>query len=55
MNTGSKVDKPVEEAMRQLEDKDYAAIYSDSGKKLVEIGVIFSRGKRNIVEWEVRG
>jgi len=47
-----KVDKPIEDAMWQLEDKDYAAIYSDSGKKITEIGVIFSRENRNIVEWQ---
>jgi hypothetical protein len=50
-----KVDKPVEGALWQLEEKDYASIYSDSGKKVVEIGIVFSREQRNIVEWEVRG
>jgi len=49
-----KVDKPVEDALWQLEEKDYASIYSDSGKKVVEIGVVFSREKRNIIEWEVK-
>ena len=50
-----KVDKPVEDALWQLEDKDYASIYSDSGKKLIEIGVVFSRESRSIVKWEIRG
>jgi hypothetical protein len=50
-----KVDKPVEGALWQLEEKDYASIYSDSGKKVVEIGIVFSREQRNIVEWEVKG
>ena len=49
-----KVDKPVEDALWQLEEKDYAAFYSDSGKNIVEIGVVFSREQRNIIEWEVR-
>ncbi|MCL2804909.1 MAG: ATP-binding protein [Treponema sp.] len=48
-----KIDKPVEDAMWQIEDKDYASIYADSGKKLVKVGVVFSREKRNIVEWAV--
>jgi hypothetical protein len=48
-----KVDKPVEDALWQIEDKDYALIYADSGKKLVKTGVIFSREARNIVEWGV--
>jgi len=49
-----KVDKPVEDAVRQLKEKDYGLIYADSGKKLVEIGVVFSRETRNIVEWAIR-
>jgi len=49
-----KVDKPIEDALWQLEEKDYAQIYSDSGKKIMEIGIIFSREKRNILEWEVK-
>jgi len=50
-----KTDKPVEDALWQIEDKDYAAIYADSGKKLVKIGVVFSREQRNIVEWKAGG
>jgi len=50
-----KVDKPIEDALWQLEEKDYAAIYADSGKNIIEIGIIFSREKRNIVNWEVKG
>jgi len=48
-----KVDKPVEDALWQLEEKDYASIYSGRGKEVVEIGVVFSRETRNIIEWEV--
>ena len=49
-----KTDKPVEDALWQIEDKDYASIYADSGKKLVKVGVIFSRELRNIVEWKAQ-
>jgi len=49
-----KVDKPVEGALWQLEEKDYASIYADSGKDIVQIGVTFSREQRNILQWEVR-
>jgi len=49
-----KVDKPVEDALWQLEEKDYASVFSDSGKKVVEVGVVFSREKRSIVSWELR-
>jgi len=48
-----KVDKPVEGALWQLEEKDYASIYSERGKSVVEIGIVFSREDRNIVKWEV--
>jgi hypothetical protein len=47
-----KLDKPVEDALWQIEEKDYAAIYADSGKKLVKVGIVFSRETRNIVEWK---
>ena len=49
-----KVDKPVEDALWQLEEKDYASIYRDSGKKIVEIGAVFSREKRNIIDWQIK-
>ena len=49
-----KIDKPVEDAMWQIEDKDYASIFADSKRKLVKVGVVFSREKRNIVEWAVK-
>jgi len=48
-----KTDKPVEDALWQIEDKDYASIYSDSGKMLVKVGVVFSRELRNIIDWKV--
>jgi len=38
--------------MWQIEDKDYASIYADSGKKIIKIGIIFSRELRNIVEFK---
>ncbi|MCL2232840.1 MAG: ATP-binding protein, partial [Treponema sp.] len=47
-----KVDEPVEDALWQIEDKDYACIYADSGKELVKVGVVFSRKQRNIIEWK---
>ena len=47
-----KIDKPIKDAIWQVEDKDYAAIYADSGKKIIILGIVFSREYRNIVEWE---
>ena len=48
-----KTDKPVEDALWQIEDKDYALMYADSGKELVKVGVVFSREMRNIIEWKL--
>ena len=49
-----KVDKDIGKAIMQLEDKDYAAIFYDSGKRLIEVGIIFSRDERSIVSWQVK-
>ena len=51
-----KVDEPVENASPlevawQIEDKDYASIYADSGKQIMKVGVVFSRKQRNIIEY----
>jgi len=49
-----KVDKPVEDALWQLENKNYADIYAYKGKEIYEIGIVFSWEKRNIIEWKIR-
>jgi len=48
-----KIDEPVEDALWQIEDKDYASIYADRGKEIVKVGIVFSRKPRNIVEWKM--
>ncbi|MCL2832067.1 MAG: ATP-binding protein [Treponema sp.] len=48
-----KVDEPVEDALFQIEEKDYTSIYADSGKKIIIAGIVFSRKLRNIVEWDI--
>jgi hypothetical protein len=48
-----KVDKPVETALRQIKRRDYALVYAREGKKIVKVGVAFSREARNIVTWEM--
>jgi len=48
-----KLDRPVEEALAQIEAKDYAAKYDFSGKKVVKIGVSFSSEKRTIVDTKI--
>ena len=46
-----KVDKSVEEALRQIEERGYLEPYAASGKRLVMVGVNFSTEKRNIDGW----
>ena len=48
-----KIDIPVEDALWQIEDKDYALIYANSGKIIVKAGIVFSRKTRNIIEWKI--
>ena len=50
-----KADKPVTDALWQIEDRDYDLIYRDSGRKIIKLGIIFSREKRNIIEWCIKG
>ena len=48
-----KLDKPVEDAMAQIEDKGYAIPYTADTRKLYKIGVVFSTEKRNVVDWQI--
>ena len=48
-----KVDKPVENALRQIKEKDYGFKFKNSGKKIIKAALVFSREMRNIVEWEI--
>jgi len=48
-----KLDRPAEEALAQIEAKDYAAKYDFSGKKVIKIGVSFSSEKRTIVDEKI--
>jgi hypothetical protein len=46
-----KLNKSVDEALRQIEEKGYAAPYALANKKIVKIGVNFDSKTRNIAEW----
>ena len=49
-----KLDGTAEEAMQQIESKDYALPFECDGRKLVKIGVNFSYEKRNVERWIVK-
>lgn len=48
-----KLDKPVEDAIAQIEDKGYVIPYSADSRKQFKIGVVFSSEKRNVVDWKI--
>ena len=48
-----KVEAPASEALRQIKELEYAARYAADPRKVICVGVSFSRRKRNVVEWVV--
>ncbi len=49
-----KLDGSAEEAMRQIEEKNYAAPYVSDGRKIIKVGVNFSSETRNITDWLIK-
>jgi len=48
-----KIDKSTDEALRQIDEKNYAAPFATSGKKIYKIGVNFSSKTRGIEEYKI--
>ena len=48
-----KLDGTAEEALRQIEEKQYALPFTADRRKLFRIGVNFSEKARNIEKWIV--
>ena len=48
-----KVDKPADEALKQIEDKQYAAPFAADSRKLFKVGVCFGSESKGIDEWKV--
>ena len=49
-----KLDGSAEEALRQIEEKQYALPFAGDSRKVYKIGVNFSSGTRNIERWIIR-
>ena len=47
-----KLNKTVEEALKQIDKRNYLLPWKNSGKKLFKVGVNFDHEKRNIGEWQ---
>lgn len=48
-----KLDRSVEDTLRQINDKDYDIPYQTDDLRLFKIGVNFSSEKRNIERWAI--
>ena len=49
-----KLDASADEALAQIEEKQYAAPYGADKRKLFKVGVNFDSKTRNLTEWKVR-
>ena len=49
-----KMNKPAEEALRQIDEKGYMVPYIADGRKLVKCGISFSSETRTIEEWIIK-
>ena len=47
-----KLNKPADEALAQIDTKEYLLPWEGGGKKLFKVGVSFDHEKRNIGEWK---
>jgi hypothetical protein len=48
-----KLNGSAEEALAQIDSKEYLLSWRESGKKLVKVGVSFDYEKRNVKEWKI--
>lgn len=47
-----KYNKSAEIAVKQIEQKDYAKVYADDGRKIVKVGLNFSEDRRSLESWK---
>lgn len=50
-----KINKPAEEALKQIDEKGYMLPYTADGRKLVKCGISFSTETRTIEDWAIEG
>ena len=48
-----KMDKSPEEALAQIEEKNYALPFANDPRRLFKIGVSVSKESRNITNWKI--
>ncbi|MEM8524838.1 MAG: ATP-binding protein [Bacteroidota bacterium] len=47
-----KLDQPIENAIEQIRNRQYAAAYKNSSKTIHLVGIGFSKEERNVEDWE---
>ena len=50
-----KLEGSAEEALKQIEDRNYAAPFASDPRKVLKVGINFSAQSRNIDKWIVAG
>ena len=50
-----KLNGTAEEALRQINDKQYAQSFASDGREVIKIGLNFSSETRNLEKWVVEG
>ena len=50
-----KYDRPVQDALDQIDRNGYADKYRLDGRPITKVGIVFSEKERNISEWEAVG
>ena len=48
-----KLDRPAQEAIEQIDSKNYLLPYTLDGRQLTKIGISFSTEERNVTEWVI--
>lgn len=49
-----KYNKSADAAVRQIEEKDYAAAYADDPRPVVKVGINFSEDQRSMENWKIK-
>ena len=48
-----KMDGTAQEAMEQINSKDYPIAYKNDGRKIVKVGVNYSSTEKQLTEWVI--
>ncbi len=49
-----KMDGSAQDAIEQINSKDYAIAYKEDGRKIVKVGVNYSSSEKQLTEWIIQ-